>query len=259
MSSAAPFYFPTGKEIEAFEAAAAQKLPLLLKGPTGSGKSRFLEAMAYRLKRRLITVVCNDETSAVDLVGRHLIRGSETVWQDGPLTSGVRAGAIVYIDEIAESRPDTMVVLHSLTDHRRELYIERLNEVLPAHPDFLLVASFNPGYQKSFKELKPSTRQRFIALDFHYPKPEVEARILEQETGVGNPVAAKLVKFANLVRSRPELGLTETVSTRLLVMAAKLMEKNLPPRLAIRMAVILPLTDESDIVAALQDLADLTF
>ncbi|MBN8221718.1 MAG: CbbQ/NirQ/NorQ/GpvN family protein [Spirochaetes bacterium] len=254
---AAPYYRPVGKEVEIFDAAAAQRLPLLLKGPTGSGKSRFLEAMAQRLGRRLITVVCNDETSAIDLVGRYLVKGSDTYWLDGPLTTAVRSGAILYIDEIAEARPDTMVVLHSLTDHRRELFVERLGETIAGHVDFLLVASFNPGYQKGFKELKPSTRQRFIAIDFNYPRAEIEAEIVQEETGCEAQLAQRLVKLAGVIRARPELGLAETVSTRLLVSVAKLVRNGLPPRLAVHTGLVLPLSDDADTVTALQDFANL--
>lgn len=257
-TTAAPFYQATGKEIEVFEAAANDKLPLLLKGPTGSGKSRFLEFMAHRLHRKLITIVCNDETSAIDLVGRYLIRGADTVWQDGPLTTGVREGAIVYIDEIAEARPDTMVVIHSLTDHRRELFLDRANETIAAHENFLLAASFNPGYQKGFKELKPSTRQRFLAIDFNYPKPETEALIIEKESQVAASTAMRLVKIASLIRDRPQLGLAETVSTRLLVATAKLIHSGLPPRLAAHTAIVLPLSDDPDTVMAMQELVNLT-
>lgn len=254
----APFYRATGKEVEVFAAVASQRLPLLLKGPTGSGKSRFLEYMAWKFKRRLITVVCNDETSATDLVGRYLIQGNETIWQDGPLTTGVRSGAIVYIDEIAEARPDTMVVIHSLTDHRRELFVDRHNETIKAHADFLLVASFNPGYQKGFKELKPSTRQRFIALDFNYPRPETEISILEGESGIDSATAGRLVKLAGIVRARPQLNLAETVSTRLLISTGKLIRSGVAPRLAARLSIVLALSDEADTVNALQDLVDLS-
>lgn len=248
-----PYYEPTGKEIEIFRKAADLKLPLLLKGPTGSGKSRFLEYMSFHLNRKFITILCNDETSSVDLVGRYLVKGSETVWQDGPLTQGVREGAIVYLDEIAEARPDTLVAIHSLTDHRRTLFIDRKNEEIQAHPDFLLVASFNPGYQKGFKEIKPSTRQRFLSLEFPYPAPEVENKILQGETGIDEKTSKKLIQFANLVRQKPELGLSETISTRLLVSCAHLIRSGLPPRMAGRTSIILPITDDSDTVNALQD------
>lgn len=252
-----PYYEPLGQEITVFENATRQRLPVLLKGPTGTGKSRFLEHMAHRLGRRLITVLCNEETSSVDLIGRYLVKGADTVWQDGPLTLGVREGALVYLDEIAEARPDTLVAIHSLSDHRRTLFIDRRNEELRAHDDFLLVASFNPGYQRGLKELKPSTRQRFVCLDFPYPKPALETRIVMRETGIEERYAAALVKFATLVRGRPELGLAETVSTRLLVACASMIAHGLPPRLAARSAMVLPLTDDPDTTAALQDAFDL--
>ncbi len=254
-----PYYEATGKEIEIFQIAAENTLPLLLKGPTGSGKSRFLEYMAYKMGRRLITILCNDETSAVDLVGRFLVKGADTVWLDGPLTTGVKDGAIVYLDEIAEARPDTLVTIHSLTDHRRTLFLERKNEELLAHSDFLLVASYNPGYQRGFKELKPSTKQRFLTMDFPYPSSLVEIKIIIGETGINESIAKKLVQFANFVRNKSELGLAETVSTRLLVSCAKLITKGLPSRLAGRTAIILPLTDDVDTVSALQDSFDLIF
>ncbi|MCW7468621.1 CbbQ/NirQ/NorQ/GpvN family protein [Leptospira kanakyensis] len=254
-----PYYEPTGKEIEIFQMAAENSLPLLLKGPTGSGKSRFLEYMAHLMGRRLITILCNDETSSVDLVGRFLVKGADTIWMDGPLTTGVKEGAIVYLDEIAEARPDTLVTIHSLTDHRRTLFLERKNEEVSAHPDFLLVASYNPGYQRGFKELKPSTKQRFLGMDFPYPKSVVEEKIIVGETGISETLAKKLVQFAALVRNKPELGLAETVSTRLLVSCAKLMAKGLPARLAGRTAIILPLSDDQDTIAALQDSFDLIF
>ncbi len=253
----APYYKATGREIEIFMAAAAQRLPVLLKGPTGTGKSRFLEFMAHQLDRRLITIVCHEETSAVDLIGRYLIQGAETIWQDGPLTTAVKTGAIVYLDEIAEARPDTLVAIHSLTDHRRELFLDRKNESIRAHENFLLTASFNPGYQKSFKELKPSTRQRFISIEFRYPDKDVETEILHAETGLPKEQANRLVRLAAQIRMRPELGLPETVSTRLLVATAALVVKGLPPRLAAQHGMILPLTDDDDTIAALTDMAAL--
>lgn len=256
---ALPYYRAIGREIEVFEAAASQKLALLLKGPTGSGKSRFVEYMAARLGRRLITVTCHDETAAVDLIGRHLIVGGDTVWQDGPLTAAVREGAILYLDEIAEARPDVIVAIHSLTDHRRSLYLDRLGEEIAAPSEFLLVASFNPGYQRGIKELKPSTRQRFIALGFDYPEPAIEEEILLGETGIDRDRARRLVRFTAKVRALSELALAETVSTRLLADAAALMTGGLPPRLSCRVAIVEPLSDDPDTVAALADLAALFF
>ncbi len=252
-----PYYRPIGKEIEVFEHAYRQKLPLLLKGPTGTGKSRFVEYMAHALQKEIITVACHEETSAIDLVGRYIIKGAETVWQDGPLTKAVKNGAIIYLDEIAEARPDVIVAIHSLTDYRRMLYIDKLGVEITAHESFMLVASFNPGYQKGFKELKPSTRQRFVSLSFGYPKPPTENEILVAETGVDTPTAKKLIALGNKIRQLTELGLTETVSTRLLVDAAMLIASGLPKRLAVHTAVVEPLTDDPDTLEALYDLTDL--
>src|SRR5690554_5977906 len=251
------FYQAVGAEIEVFQKITNLKLPSLLKGPTGSGKSRFIEFMAQKINRNLITVSCNEETSSTDLIGRYIIKGAETVWLDGPLTRAVRNGEILYLDEIAEARPDVIVAIHSLTDHRRELFIDKLGETIKAHPDFLLVASFNPGYQKGFKELKPSTRQRFVALSFDYPEPKAEVEILTEETDIQKDIAQKLVAIATKIRNLTELGLTETVSTRLLVDAARLIKNGLPKRLAVHVAVVEPLTDEPETIEALKDLCDL--
>ncbi len=252
-----PFYLPIEKEIEVFEHCYANKLPVLLKGPTGTGKSRFVEFMAHQLSKQLITVACHEETSATDLIGRFLLKGAETVWVDGPLTKAVREGSIIYLDEIAEARPDIIVAIHPLTDHRRKLYIDKLGETVEAHPDFLLVVSFNPGYQKGFKELKPSTKQRFVALSFNYPDEKAEVEILLNETTIDESSARKLVKIAQKIRNLTELGLAETVSTRLLVDAAKLIAGKLPKRLAVEVAILQPLTDEEETLAALRDLANL--
>lgn len=254
-----PYYRPVGPEMAIFEHAWRRKLPLLLKGPTGTGKSRFVEHMAAKLELPLITVSCHEETSAVDLLGRYLVQGAETYWQDGPLTRAVRMGAILYLDEIAEARPDTIVVLHSLTDHRRELFLERHNESLKAPPEFMLVASFNPGYQRGIKELKPSTRQRFLALSFDYPSAEVETEILRAETGLDAGRAGKLVQMANKIRKLVEWGLAETVSTRLLIDAGALIADGLPPRLACEVGIAEPLTDEFETRMALRDLIALHF
>lgn len=254
-----PYYRALGQEKAVFEHAYQKRLPLLLKGPTGTGKSRFVEHMAAQLGQELITVSCHEETSAVDLLGRHLLKGDETYWQDGPLTRAVRQGAILYLDEIAEARPDTLVVLHSLTDHRRSLFLERINASLVAPPEFMLVASFNPGYQRGIKELKPSTRQRFLALSFDYPVAEVEQEIIQAESGVSSGEAAKLVRLAGKIRQMVELGLSETVSTRLLVDAALLMASGLPARLSCQVGIIEPLTDETDTRLALQDVVAFIF
>jgi len=242
----APYYRATGHEESVFLAAHAARLPVLLKGPTGCGKSRFVEAMAAKLGRELVTVACNDETSAADLLGRWLVRGGDTVWQDGPVTRAVREGAILYLDEVAEAREDVIVVLHPLTDHRRALYVDRHAEELQAPESFQLVASFNPGYRRGPKELKPSTRQRFVGIDF-------------TEASVELAVAKRLVVLARKIRALSELGLAETVSTRLLVGAARLIGGGIPPRIACAHAIVAPLTDDPEARRALQDLADLVF
>lgn len=252
-----PYYHASAREEDVFVHAAKNQIPVLLKGPTGTGKSRFVEYMASVLNRELITVSCHEETSSTDLIGRFIIKGAETVWIDGPLTKAIKCGAILYLDEIAEARPDVIVAIHPLTDHRRELYIDKLGETIKAHEDFMLVASFNPGYQRGYKEMKPSTRQRFTAISFNYPSAKIEAEILVNETGVDDDSAKKLVKIAEKIRGLKELGLTETVSTRLLVDAAKLIHSGLPKRLSVRTAVIEPLTDDEDVVTALTDLANL--
>ena len=251
------YYHPIGKEVDVFEHSYKNKLPFLLKGPTGTGKSRFIEHMANNLGKELITIACHEETSSTDLVGRFIIKGAEAVWLDGPLTTAVKKGAIIYLDEIAEARPDVIVAIHSLTDHRRELYIDKLGETIKAHEDFMLVASFNPGYQKGFKELKPSTKQRFVAMSFTYPIEKIETEIVIKETGVDKDIAKKLVNIANKVRNLTELGLTETVSTRLLVDAAKLINSGLPKRLSVEVAIVEPLTDDIEIIGALRDLCNL--
>lgn len=253
----APYYHQTQQESEVFLQAFQNRIPLLLKGPTGTGKSRFVEYMAHQVDRRLVTVSCHEETSSTDLIGRFIIKGAETVWIDGPLTRAVREGAILYLDEVAEARPDVIVAIHSLTDHRRELYIDKLGETVRAHADFMLVASFNPGYQRGFKELKPSTRQRFVALTFAYPSPQVESEILVAETHVDLTTAKKLVAIAGKIRNLTELGLSETVSTRLLVDAAKLIYTGLPKRLACHVAIVEPLSDDLQTLESMRDLVDL--
>lgn len=259
MIDSLPFYQPIGNECEVFQAAMQQKLPLLLKGPTGCGKSRFIEHMAAKLGRPLVTVACNEDTGATDLLGRHLIKGGETVWCDGPLTRSVRTGSILYLDEIAEARPDTLVIIHPLTDHRRSIYLDRLDQELRAPQEFMLVASFNPGYQNSLKELKPSTRQRFLGLTFDFPPPEAETEIIFRETGVDRNQAQKLVRLALKLRAANELALSEAPSTRLLVNAAKLIACGTPPRSACSTAIVHPLTDDIDIARAMHDLASLIF
>lgn len=254
-----PFYQPVGQETDLFLACWKQKLPLMLKGPTGCGKSRFVEHMAAQLGRPLISVACHDDTSASDLLGRWLVRGGDTVWQDGPATRAVREGAILYLDEVAEARPDVVVAIHPLTDHRRQLFLERHAETLEASDDFMLVVSFNPGYQKGWKELKPSTRQRFVAASFDYPSAELEARILCGETGCDMDLAKRLVRLAGKLRGLEELGLAEKASTRLLVDAVRLIEAGMPTRTACVAAICEPLSDEQDILEALSEVVSLAF
>lgn len=254
-----PWYQPIGDEVEVFLAADRQKLPILLKGPTGCGKSRFMEYMAWRLQRPLITVSCHDDLTASDLVGRYLVRGGETVWVDGPLARAVRAGAICYLDEIVEARKDTMVVIHPLADDRRVLPIEKLGELLQAPPEFCLAISYNPGYQSVLKDLKQSTRQRFVALEFNYPDAQLEQSIIEKETGVAGETAAHLVRFAAMTRNLKGNGLDEGASTRLLVHAAKLVMDGIPPEAACHAAITQALTDDPEMLAAIDEIASSLF
>ena len=258
-ADALPYYQQVGGEVALFEHCHRRRLPLMLKGPTGCGKSRFVEHMAARLGLPLITVACHDDTGASDLLGRWLVRGGDTVWQDGPATRAVREGAILYLDEVAEARPDVIVALHPLTDHRRRLYVERHGEEIEAPPSFLLVVSFNPGYQRGWKELKPSTRQRFVGISFDYPEPGLESQIVASESGCEAALAARLVKLAGKLRGLDELGLAEKASTRLLVDAAKLIHDGMPPRVACVAAVCEPLSDEPDVLAALSEVVSLAF
>jgi nitric oxide reductase NorQ protein len=244
---------PVGHEVSIFEACHRRALPVMLKGPTGCGKTRFVEHMAWRLGRPLVMVACHDDLSSSDLVGRYLVRAADTVWQDGPLTRAVRAGAICYLDEVVEARQDTVVVIHPLTDDRRVLPIDKTGELVPAAPGFQLVISYNPGYQNVLKDLKPSTRQRFVALEFAFPPPEIEARVVEHEGGVDRRQAAELVALAGRLRQLGDRGLVEVPSTRLLVAAARLMASGVPPAEACRTAIAAPLTDEPDLLAAVHD------
>ncbi len=261
--SDAPWYLPIGDEVATFEAAYHARLPVLLKGPTGCGKTRFVEHMAWRLRpgghapaSSLITVACHEDLTATDLVGRYLLAGNDTVWIDGPLTRSVRAGAICYLDEVVEARKDTTVVIHSLTDHRRVLPIEKTGELLEAHPDFLLVISYNPGYQSVLKDLKPSTRQRFVSLEFDYPTPDVEATIVAHEGGVDRELADRLADIGQRVRSLREHGFEEGVSTRLLVYAAKLTARGIDVRRACDVAIVRAITDDVDVQQAVADIVD---
>ena len=250
----ATFYAPQAGEVTLFEHAFAQRLPVLIKGPTGCGKTRFVEHMAARLGRPLITVSCHDDLSAADLVGRHLISDSGTVWADGPLTRAVRSGAICYLDEVVEARKDTTVVLHPLADDRRVLPIERTGEQIAAAPGFMLVISYNPGYQNLLKSLKPSTRQRFVALNFGYPDAATECAIVQTEAGVDRALAQGLVNLASALRRLTDHDLEETVSTRLLVMTARLAASGLPLAQACRAAIVDALTDDGETASALEAL-----
>ncbi len=258
-SSIVPHYHPTGQECALFETAQANRLPLLLKGPTGCGKTRFVEHMAARSGRPLYTVACHDDLSAADLIGRYLLIGGETQWVDGPLTRAVREGAICYLDEVVEARKDVTVVLHPLTDNRRTLMIDRTGEELQAPAGFMLVASYNPGYQNVLKRLKPSTRQRFLSISFDFPKPDIEIQVIAQESGLDTARAAGLVRLGGAIRRLSGMDLEEGVSTRLLIYAATLIVSGMTFEAAIEAAVIEPLTDDVDIQNALRDLVTTTF
>lgn len=241
-----PFYRPVGNEVELFDAAYSARMPVMLKGPTGCGKSRFVEYVAYRLRRPLITVACNEDMTASDLVGRFLLDKDGTKWQDGPLTMAARMGAICYLDEVVEARQDTTVVIHPLTDHRRQLPLDKKGEMVEAHPDFQIVISYNPGYQSLMKDLKQSTKQRFAALDFDYPEATIETDIVARETGVDIKTAEKLVQIAHRARNLKGHGLDEGISTRLLVYAGQLIVKGVNPLAACSMTLVRPLTDDPD-------------
>lgn len=254
-----PYYLRMGQEVEVAEAAYQQGLPLLLKGPTGCGKTRFMQYLAWRFKRPLITVSCHDDLSTSDLVGRYLIRAGEALWTDGPLTMAVRAGAICYLDEIVEARKDTTVVIHPLADDRRELPIEKRGELLTAPAEFMLAVSYNPGYQSVLKDLKPSTRQRFVSLSFDYPDPEHEVEIVCREGGVDADLARSLVKFAGMTRSLKDSGLAEGASTRLLIQVGKLTSQGVDINTACRAAITESLTDDLELLAAIDEMASSLF
>src|SRR3954468_17420853 len=249
-----PYYLPIRQEVELFEAAYAAKLPAMLKGPTGCGKTRFVEYMAYRLGRPLITVACHEDLSSTDLVGRFLLEGEETIWHDGPLTSAVRNGAICYLDEVVEARKDTVVIIHPLTDHRRCLPIEKRGTILDAPSDFMLVVSYNPGYQSILKDLKQSTRQRFVAIDFDYPPPELEASIVAREGGIDEGTAHDLVLIGQKVRNLRGHGLEEGVSTRLLIYSAQLIANGIAPPRAAEVAMCSPITDDRDLQRSIREI-----
>ncbi len=263
-----PYYLPIGDEVTVFTAAYAARLPVLLKGPTGCGKTRFVEHMAWRLAGaaghdgipgNLITVACHEDLTGSDLVGRYLIKGDETVWVDGPLTQSVKAGAICYLDEIVEARKDTIVLIHPLTDHRRILPIDKRGEILDAHPDFLLVISYNPGYQSVLKDLKHSTRQRFVTIEFDYAPRDKEASVIAHESGVAMETALALATLGEKVRHLKASGLEEGVSTRLLVYAGQLMQRGITPRRACEAAVSRSLTDDHESQRAIGELVEAVF
>ena len=275
-----PFYLPIHDEITVFESAYAQRIPVLLKGPTGCGKTRFVEYMSYRLGRALtkvapraglgavdtggrglplVTVACHEDLTASDLVGRYLLEGESTKWLDGPLTKAVRSGAICYLDEVVEARKDTTVLIHPLTDHRRILPVEKRGQVIEAHPNFLLVISYNPGYQSALKDLKHSTRQRFIAIEFDYPPKEEEQRIIQHEAGVSEMLAEGLAMLGEKVRHLKEHGLEEGVSTRLLIYAGKLMATGVPAREACKVAVVWAISDDRDVQRSIEEIVSTIF
>ncbi len=254
-----PFYQPQGNEVAQYEAAYAARLPVMVKGPTGCGKSRFIEYMAWRLGKPIITVACNEDMTAADLVGRYLLDADGTRWLDGPLTVAARIGAICYLDEVVEARQDTTVVIHPLTDHRRTLPLDKKGEVVKAHEDFQLVISYNPGYQSLMKDLKQSTKQRFVGMDFDYASSDLETRIVAKETGIDGETARKLVRVGEAARNLKGHGLDEGISTRLLVYAANLMRNGVDARDAARMALVRPITDDADVRATLDKAIDAVF
>jgi nitric oxide reductase NorQ protein len=249
-----PYYLPINQEVELFEAAYEAKLPAMLKGPTGCGKTRFVEYMAYKLKRPLITVACHEDLSSTDLVGRFLLEGDETVWHDGPLTTAVREGAICYLDEVVEARKDTVVIIHPLTDDRRRLPIEKRGTIIEAPPEFMLVVSYNPGYQSVLKDLKQSTRQRFMAMEFDYPTPELETEIVAKEGGIDESTANDLVTIGQKIRNLRGHGLEEGVSTRLLIYAAQLIAKGISPVDAAEVTMVSPITDDRELQRSIREI-----
>jgi len=254
-----PYYAEVNGEIGLFTIAAQSRMPVMLKGPTGCGKTRFVQHMAYRLKRPLITVACHEDLTASDLVGRYLLKGQETIWVDGPLTLGVKHGGIVYLDEIVEARKDTTVIIHPLSDDRRLLPIEKKGQVIEAVDEFMVVISYNPGYQSVHKDLKQSTKQRFMAIEFGYPPREIEARVIEHEAGVDKDLAQRLVKLGEKVRNLRNHGLEEGVSTRLLIYAGELIRQGVPPARACEAAVTRPITDDPDMQRSIQELVKAIF
>lgn len=255
----APFYLPTHDEVDLFRAAYDERIPVLLKGPTGCGKTRFVEYMAWQLSHDLVTVTCHDDMTAADLVGRYLLAADGTTWLDGPLTQAVRAGALCYLDEVVEARKDTTVILHSLTDHRRTLPIERLGASLTAHPDFLLVVSYNPGYQSTAKDLKPSTRQRFMAIEFGYPSADLEAAVVAHEAGVDSVLAESLAFLGDRLRNLDDADLIDGPSTRLLIYVGALIRKGVPALRACDVALVQAVSDDPEIQDAVRKVAAAVF
>ena len=272
-----PYYVSVSDEIELFEAAYQSKIPVLLKGPTGCGKTRFIEHMAWRLGRPvtavkrnrgqesengaipLVTIACHEDLTASDLVGRYLLEGEETKWIDGPLTRAVKAGGICYLDEVVEARKDTTVLIHPLTDHRRFLPIEKRGQVVEAADGFLLCISYNPGYQSALKDLKHSTRQRFVSLEFNYPTREVEAQVVQHESGVSPEIADSLAKLGEKVRNLKDHGLQEGASTRLLIYAGKLINQGITPRRACQIAVVWGVTDDFEVQESIEEVVSSIF
>lgn len=262
-----PYYLPIRDEVEIFATAYRQQIPVLLKGPTGCGKTRFIEYMAWRIGRGhgrpdslpLVTIACHEDLTASDMVGRYLLEGEETRWMDGPLTKAVKHGAICYLDEVVEARKDTTVLIHPLTDYRRFLPVEKRGQLLQAHSDFLLVISYNPGYQSALKDLKQSTRQRFVAIEFDYPPRDMEAKVIAHESGVGPDMALELAKLGEKVRNLRDHGLEEGVSTRLLIYAGKLIREGIAPRRACQTAVIWAITDDHEVQRAIEEVVSAIF
>jgi nitric oxide reductase NorQ protein len=254
-----PYYLPSHNEVNIFTEAYRNHLPVLLKGPTGCGKTRFMEYMAWRLKRPLLTVACHDDLTSGDLVGRYLIQGNETVWMDGPLALAVKAGGFCYLDEIVEARKDTTVVIHPLSDNRRILPMEKKGEVLTAAPEFMLILSFNPGYQSIMKDLKPSTRQRFVSLEFDYPLEAGETAIVSKESGVDEDTAKNLVRLGHMTRNLKEKGLDEGGSTRLLINAGKLIQSGIPPHDACQAAITHTLSDDREMQQSMNEMISSLF
>jgi len=269
-----PFYLPMNDEIQLFEAAYAEKIPVLLKGPTGCGKTRFLEYMTYRMSRKLhsqagaashqdgiplITIACHEDLTASDLVGKYLLEGDATRWVDGPLTRAVKSGGICYLDEVVEARKDTIVLIHPLADHRRSLYVEKKGEMLEASNSFMLVISYNPGYQSILKNLKHSTRQRFIAIEFTHPPRDIEGRIIEHEAGIHEEIAERLARLGEKIRNLKEQDLAEVISTRLLIYAARLIKQGVPARRACEVAAVWSITDDQEVQRSLKEVVTAIF